>query len=249
MALPISGLGLADSASTFDNSSSRLYLSRDTPSQLSTQRSRAYSEHSSDISSNSGASFGSRQGRSMNRGGRQRGGRGGRGGNRTYSGSSGSSSGQPGLNRPVLRPTSAPHGHATPPIRVNQGPVRADSPVTPTKEQSSFPMNGHTINETWKPSGSAFSMPPKPSDSSSTPTRSAYGDNTPGHQRTTPKPIAKNGEERWAYNQEYKIKILGIPKAYWTGEVQQAMSLYGNVVRVEVQLASGRDNSAWVSFQ
>ena len=110
-------------------------------------------------------------------------------------------------------------------------------------------MNGNTISETYKPSGSAVSTPSKPHGLPSTPTRSAYGGDASGHQRTTPRPITKKGGNNWAYEQEYKIKVLDLPKNCWTGEVHKAMSRYGNVVRVEIQLGADNNNNAWVLFQ
>jgi RNA-dependent RNA polymerase len=52
----------------------------------------------------------------------------------------------------------------------------------------------------------------------------------------------------WAALQEYKIKILGMPKSYWTKAVHKAMSQYGTVVRIEMSKGS-LDSSAWVTFQ
>jgi RNA-dependent RNA polymerase len=52
----------------------------------------------------------------------------------------------------------------------------------------------------------------------------------------------------WADLQEHKIKVLGLPKTCWTKEVCEGLSLYGNVVRVEIELGS-RNYNAWVTFQ
>jgi RNA-dependent RNA polymerase len=53
---------------------------------------------------------------------------------------------------------------------------------------------------------------------------------------------------RWAYHQETKIKILGLPKTCWTQNVWQTLSKFGTVVRIEVELKFP-NNNAWVTFQ
>jgi RNA-dependent RNA polymerase len=212
-------------------------------------------------SASSGALFGGRNLNSMNRGnggyhrgrGRGRGGTVGSRDNRAYSSSSGSSSGQYGYNRPVLNDVSASRGHVTPPNHANPGPARAGSPVTPVREQSSYTLNGHSINETYTPSGSGSiiaTTPPRShiTPSSPTPTRGNFNGNTPGGRGATLRPITRNGQSNWAVLQEYKIKILGLPKSYWTKAVYKAMSQYGTVVRIEMEPGS-RDNNAWVTFQ
>jgi RNA-dependent RNA polymerase len=189
----------------------------------------------------------------MNRGngGYQRGGfSGGRGGNRTYSSSSGSSNGQHSYNRPVLRPASATRGRVTPPDQINRSAARANSPFTPSKEQSSFIMNGHSISEKYTPSRSRDTSSPGAytSPSSPTPTRGNYGGNTPGHQYTVQRPVTRHGDSNWAALQQDKVKIVGISKSCWTKQVYQAVSQYGTVVRIDVEQGS-RDNNAYVSFQ
>jgi RNA-dependent RNA polymerase len=121
--------------------------------------------------------------------------------------------------------------------------------VTPTRDQSTFTMNGHVVTETYKRSGSALSTSTRSYGSPSTPTRGAYGGDSLSPQTISPRPIAKHGEKNWAQGQEYKIKILDMPNTCWTREVHEAMSSYGNVVRIEIQSAGGRDNNAWVVFQ
>jgi RNA-dependent RNA polymerase len=120
-------------------------------------------------------------------------------------------------------------------------------------------MNGHTISETYKPSGRAISTPKTPTTptrshaSPAAPARRNYEGNFPGRQppvRQPPinRPLTRNGENSWAHNQEYKIKILGMSNTCWTKKVHEAMSRYGNVVRIEIQ-PGARDNNAWVVFQ
>jgi RNA-dependent RNA polymerase len=66
-------------------------------------------------------------------------------------------------------------------------------------------------------------------------------------QRSVHRPALKSDG---APGQESKFKLLGIPKNYWTKEIYQAMSAYGNVFRIEMEVSS-RDSSsnAYVVFR
>ncbi|KAF2132226.1 RdRP-domain-containing protein [Dothidotthia symphoricarpi CBS 119687] len=94
--------------------------------------------------------------------------------------------------------------------------------------------------------------------------KSAFLDSTPTYGHSPSKPTAphftptprsgqhpqstltlKSDGKHWARLQEYKVKVLGIRKSYWTNDVYDAMSQYGTVVRIEIQ-TGGRDNNAWV---
>jgi RNA-dependent RNA polymerase len=252
-ALP--NFGYSTSTSNTANLNSNLH--RDTHPPFTDQYS---SQAHTESSSSCGTSSGNHKGDSMNRGNRgfQRGSRargdfrGGRGGNRTYSGSSGSSSGQNNHNRPILR-TSYIAASGTPPSdHLSRCPARIDSarldsPVTPIKEQSSFTMNGHTISETYTPSGNSISSSPRPYGSP-TSTQRNYGGNILGYRAATQRPTTRNGEMRWADNQEHTIRILGVPRTCWTKEVYEAMSRYGNVARIEIR-AGAPERNALVTFQ
>ncbi|KAF1841623.1 RdRP-domain-containing protein [Cucurbitaria berberidis CBS 394.84] len=183
----------------------------------------------------------------MNRGNSgYRRGRGGHRGHRT--GSNSDSSNGYNQNRPILRPSPASQGHDTPPEQSTRIPAWLDSPGSPAKQQSSFTMNGHQINETYteRPvdlaSASRHSNPPSP----------AHGNNQhrngPGGQRSLHRPLTKDGEKHWAYQQERKIKIIGMPKTFWTKDVYLALSPYGTVVRIEIQQGAV-DNNAYVTFR
>ncbi|KAF2030357.1 RdRP-domain-containing protein [Setomelanomma holmii] len=254
---------LGNSVSGFDNNTSRTYHGHYAPLQRSGRQSQAHSEGSSDVSSteNMDSGYGGYQRGGRSRGRGARGGfRGGRGDSRKYSGSSGSSNGS---NRPVLRPTSAPRGRVTPPDHTSHGPSRVDSPVTPDREQTSFTMNGHTIKETYIPTGSAAANSPQPFTSPpTTPSRTAHSTCTPSASvpattlrqlATTPtlaqrRPVAGRGQGHWAYEQEFKIRLSGLPTSYWTRDVFNIMSSYSNITRIDMQKGM-RDNSAWVVFQ
>jgi RNA-dependent RNA polymerase len=229
----VSGPNFGNSARSFNNSTPRKYWDWDAPSQTIPGYSQTHSERSSD----SIISSGSRSDRSMNRGSGGYRGRGVRG--------TGSSNSQ--HSRPVLRQSPAPRGRATPPVQRAQEATRVVSPITPSKEQSSFTLSGNVISETYTPSGSANIPSPRSCALPSTPTRNNYGRNTPTCQHTMQRPITRNGKAG-SYQQESKIKLLGMPKTCWTKQVFETISQYGTVVRIEMQQGY-LDNNAWVTFR
>jgi RNA-dependent RNA polymerase len=185
------------------------------------------------------------------RGGRARGGRGrggtpfGRGGSRSYSDSSGGSSGH---DLPILRPTSAPRDQTTPSNELNTLPGRIDSPITPIRAQQVFTMNSNKISETYTPTRNTPTASPRWQVLPPTPTRATHRSNTPSRQKTLLKPMRRNGLSNWAYEQELKIKTMVMPKMTSTKLVYQAMSRYGNVVRIDIQQSS-HDCIAYVTFR
>ncbi|KAH7073349.1 RNA dependent RNA polymerase-domain-containing protein [Paraphoma chrysanthemicola] len=187
------------------------------------------------------------------RGGQGRGGRGGhrggRGDSRKYSGSSGSSNGQ-GLNRPVLQQTSAPRGRDAATSRTVSSPVRVDSPHTPSPQHSSFTMNGNNFKETYTPSGSAITSSLLLSASPSTPSRrnAASQSYSPTPPRTSKRLFVERGTYDWAFGQQTKIKLQGVPKDFWVKHVYEAVCRYGSVVKIDMETGM-RDNNAWVTFQ
>jgi RNA-dependent RNA polymerase len=250
MGRSVSAPNFGNSTRSFNNYTPRKYRDWDAPSQFISGRPQTHSERSSD----SGTSLGSRSDRSMNhgsggyrgRGGRGRGGSSGARGGRKYSSSSGSSNSQ--HRRPVLRQSPALRGRVTSPVQRAQEATRLDSPVTPTKEQSSFTLSSNNISEIYTPSRSANILSPRSRASPSTPTRNNYGRNTPPYQHPVQKPITRNGNLNWAYQQECKIKLLGMPKTCWTKQVFKTISQYGAVMRIEMQQGS-LVNNAWVTLQ
>jgi len=214
----------------------------------------------------------------MNHGnhGHQRGGRGGRGdrSNRKHSNSSGSSNVQ--QNHPTLKPSSALQGHKTPPVQFNEGAAQIGLQMSPIKENKSFTMNGYQINETYKPWPRTFMSPPgqstpaplnghqinetynpwpgtfmsPPGQSTPAPPtiRSNHHHINSGNQHKLDKSTTKKNKNHWAYLQEYKVKIMGIPESCWTKDIYDIMSSYGTVVRIDMQ-TGGRDNNAWVVFR
>jgi RNA-dependent RNA polymerase len=219
----------------------------DLPAHLSSRHQQdpatlKYSEKNSETSSNSTTPSGRRK---MNgaRGSPQRRGRhgsgGGRGNSRAYSNSSGGSN-----DRPILRPMSAPLITQPSPERVlrpnmsHQAPPQVDSPVTPVKQHSSFTLNGNSINETYTARLSTHTTtPPRPIPPTqpSPRTENSRSRNSQGEQRLPQRPITKSRENNWAYEQERKVKLCNIPKGCSTKEVYQAISVYGNVVMVDIE--------------
>ncbi|KAF1913648.1 RNA dependent RNA polymerase-domain-containing protein [Ampelomyces quisqualis] len=189
----------------------------------------------------------------MNRGtgGPHRGGRGGggtpigRGGSRSYSGSSAGSSGH---DRPVLRTTHASRGLTAPSIELNQRPGRIDSPNSPVRSQQEFTMNSQKISETYRPPRNNATTPPRSRALPHTLIRTNHRSNTPGQQQALPRTVARNGLDNWAHEQELKIKTMGMPKMSSTKLVYQAMSRYGNVVKIDIQQNS-HDCTAYVTFR
>ena len=168
-----------------------------------------------------------------------------------YSSSSGGSNRQAGPTRPVIRPPLNPVSRVRAPEQPHTSPDRADSPTTPetsTSERSSFILNGQQINETYKPKPSAAASQSTPSY----PESSTIDTERPRQRVTTHyalnRPPTYNTRGQWALGQQSKVRILGIPKQYWTKDVYLAMSKFGTVIKVDMEIAS-RDNNAWVIFQ
>ncbi|EOA81344.1 uncharacterized protein SETTUDRAFT_99344 [Exserohilum turcica Et28A] len=67
-------------------------------------------------------------------------------------------------------------------------------------------------------------------------------------QRNRQRPMLAGGAKNWAHSQEVKIKLYGIRKNYWTKEVYQAMSRYGNVFKIDME-PNSRDCNAFVVFR
>ena len=212
-----------------------------------------YNDQRSDTSSNSEASF---RDRNMYRGD-HRGGRGGsRGGgqnSRAYSNSSGSSNSQ--HNRPTLKQASIPPTHQT--HQPLQAPRSVGPSTMPAQQQSYVDANGHSIHETYTERSSTSSDSPTKRapvmgasrllQQASPPHGTSHHRYSSGGQHNSPKPTLKDGTQYWAYNQEHKIRILDIPKGYWTKEVYESMSPFGTVFRIDME--SGPRNNAYVVFR
>jgi RNA-dependent RNA polymerase len=177
---------------------------------------------------------------------------------REHSSSSGGTNRQARLGRPVVKPSSSPVNRVTP-EQSHTTYGRSDSSMSPGRpnreEHTSFTLNGQQINETWKPRPNAFTGPaqlPTPMTMSSAKmtsrpllraeTQHAWDGQTP-----------HNNHSQWASQQESKVRVLCLPKHWWTQDVYHAMSRFGTVVRIEMENGSrnngNRDNNAWVSFQ
>jgi RNA-dependent RNA polymerase len=67
-------------------------------------------------------------------------------------------------------------------------------------------------------------------------------------QPSLDKSLTRGNNSNWAYHQELRIKVLGLPRGCWTRNVYEDLSKYGKVVRIEMQ-AGSMDCNAWVTFQ
>ncbi|KAF1834188.1 RdRP-domain-containing protein [Decorospora gaudefroyi] len=240
-----------DSTSTFDNK---------VPTSLAPVEvfpSQRRSERHSHTSPSSRKSF---RNRNMDSGA-QRGGRGGsrgtRGDRRAYSNSSSSSSGQHNPNRPILMSSST--AHASKPPQPSQARIstpeqpkgavpRVNSPVTPVAQESSFTLNGHSINETYIARPTTITSPSNQVTLTFPGNRNHRQRYSSGGQGSLPRPTMRDEGQHWAFHQEGKIKLLGIPKDCWTKQVYHALSPYGNVIRVEMETGS-HSNNAYVLLQ
>lgn len=150
--------------------------------------------------------------------------------------------------RPVIRSSSSIVNRVKTP---EQHVSRANSPTSlanTARERSFFSMNGQQIKETYRPRYGAIVSPAKPS----TQMPPVVHTHTPPPrihaQNASIRPLTRNMRGHWALQQEFKVRIFGIPTHQWTREVYFAMSTYGNVIKVDMDPGS-RDNSAWVVYQ
>lgn len=168
-----------------------------------------------------------------------------------YSSSSSGSNRQAGPTLPIIRPSSNPVSRVRTPEQPYAARSRAEPPTapeTPISKRSSFTLSGHQISETYKLRPSAIASPPKQSTPASLAIRTDNPRRRANTQYASNTPFTRNTRENWVLGQESKVKILGIPKQYWTKDVYFAMSRFGTVTRVDMETGS-RDNNAWVVFQ
>ncbi|KAL6712313.1 hypothetical protein ACN47E_000190 [Coniothyrium glycines] len=218
--------------------------------------SSSASEQDSEAGSNSESSGEHRRmihrNNSNHRGGRgYRGGhRGSRNGNRTDSSSSGGSNGH-SSGETLTRNSAVPlrHCNQTPDQEHRLSPQHSSS-ITPTKQQSSFTLNGHTIHETHtsRVSSVAIPSPPRQVIKMSSRARNGQSQGNGGSQRTALRPMTRIASDHWSTQQETKIRLLGLPKTYTVKDIHESLSPYGHIIRIEIGSAnSGR--CAWVIFQ
>jgi len=171
---------------------------------------------------------------------------------RTYSNSSDGSIEQLSLPIPMLRPPYGAQEDLNTPGAFSPARAGDNPPQTPSRQQSFFELHGNQINETYTSRSSPLSSPSKPvmhlSPSPSPRSHILQRRHSPGNYSTTHRPIVRPAAQHWAYHQEAKIKIHGLPTSKWTKDIYQAMSSYGNVVRIEMQPGQ-RENNAWVIFR
>lgn len=172
-------------------------------------------------------------------------------GNLAYSSSSGSSNNTSGSDRPIVRFPSTPLNRVNTPERSGAGSDRVDAstgPEKPGSQQTSFTSNGHHISETYEARPSTRVSPSKLSPPVSPPSINNNARQRSPFNCASSRPAMRNDNKHWALEQEFKVKILGLPNDCWTKEVYFAMSRLGTVVRIEMQPDSQAQN-AFVSFK
>lgn len=171
---------------------------------------------------------------------------------RTYLNSFGGTNKQLNVPRPVLRPLPRNQEGVNMPGTVLHAPACNNSLEPPVIHQSLFDPGGSQINETYNSRSSPLPSPSK-SVVRLSPSRSPINQvfqqrHSPGNFSAPRMPIVRPTGRHWAYDQETKIKIHGIPTSKWTKDIHQALSPYGNIVRIEMQPGQ-RDHNAWVVFR
>ncbi len=214
-------------------------------SPASGRRLKALGGRSSDDSSDSGVSFVTQDTNHQNtepqrgnRGG-HRGNRGNRGGSRANSSSSGSSAGRRQPKHPIL--TSSPSRSTTPVSSPRAAGAPTRLPLTPTAQQPSV-SNGIQIKKLPVARPGTSADLPSPSHGNN-----RHHNKSPG-SRLPFRSVTMNQEQNWAYQQEEKIRLQDIPRAYWTNDIYQSLSRYGTIVRIEMQPRSNCYN-AFVVFR
>lgn len=170
---------------------------------------------------------------------------------RAYSSSSGNSNRPARSARPMIRPSSNPVNRVRTPEQSNAGHNRADSPMaleTLGSERSSSALHSYQISDTYRHRPSAITSSTKPPSSASSAATTNNARQYPKGQYTSSRSLTRNAGSHWALNQELKLKLVGIPKCYWTKDVYFATSEFGTVMKIDIQTGS-RDNIAWIVFQ
>ena len=173
-----------------------------------------------------------------------------------YSSSSGGSSRPVRSNRPIIRPSSNPVSHVRTPEQHNAGRNRADSPMVleaPGIGRSASTLHGYQTSDTYKSRLSTTTNSPKQSSPipSAATTTTNNNNNARQHHKAqyiSSRLLTSNAGSHWALEQELKLKLVGIPKRHWTNDIYFAMSEFGTVMKIDIQIGS-RDNIAWVIFQ
>jgi RNA-dependent RNA polymerase len=164
---------------------------------------------------------------------------------RAYSISSDNSggSGSKGRGQPILRSTLS-QSYATPPKQRTKIPA-----LSLDHEYCNHNINGNNIKETFKPRSNAYTSPHSSSKSLSPSKGSSRSHHsTPGTQDTQSRSLVKRSNDNWASDQGARVKLINIPKVYWTKDLYLAMCRYGTVVKIEMIIGS-RGNDAIVTLQ
>ena len=172
-------------------------------------------------------------------------GKGGGRGVRAYSNSSenSGSSGPRIRGQPILKSIPS-QSYSTPPKQRTKAPA-----LSLDHEYSNHSINGNNIKETFKPRPKACGSSQSSSRSMSPSKGSSHSrHSTPATQYTQTRSLVKRSNDNWASDQEAKVRLMNIPKFYWTKDVYLAMCRYGTVVKIEMIIGS-RGNDAIVTLQ
>lgn len=165
---------------------------------------------------------------------------------------------------PIVNPATASQ---SPPSRTVSGQGQGQAPLPPPrcsnppivrstsafqKPQYKPAMNGYAKQNytNQRNNGKAAGYEQRQSLSQTSPSYNNRSGSQGFHQqqRSPDKSLTRGNNNNWAYHQELKIKVLGLPRGCWTQSVYKDLSKYGRVVRIEMQAGSMGCN-AWVTFQ
>jgi RNA-dependent RNA polymerase len=155
---------------------------------------------------------------------------------------------------PIVKPATA---SLSPPSRTVSGQERNQAPLPPTRS-SNLPIVRSTSASQklqYKPAMNGYAKQNYANQRNNGKTAGppSYNNRSGSQgfhqqQRSPNKSLTRGNNNNWAYHQELKIKIFGLPRGCWTQNVYEGLSKYGRVVRIEMQ-AGSMDCNAWVTFQ
>ena len=160
------------------------------------------------------------------------------------------------LALPIIKPSTTPSSPQSV-SKMGQYEQAQPSPITPRAVAPSIVSVSSTAQHqngyAWQSNGqldkyqqprstNLMSPPTSPS------THNGYRHPSSYQQYSPDRSITRNREQNWAYQQELKIRVVGIPPGCWTFDVYSALSQYGTIIRIDIQPSSA-GCSAWVTFQ
>lgn len=176
----------------------------------------------------------------------------------TNSNSLGGSDGRHSYSRPILAPSNVQRENIDGNVTGNNSFPNPNWPAPRQAQQLNAVPNGSIGQDAMlRPDGDGrqvykpkMSSPNSASASNGSSGHSSHvpSRNEPNGSSTLNRVIPRIGNQNWAYPQELKTKILGIPRGFWTKDVYEKLSGYGTIVRIEMHKGA-MDCCAWVTFQ